>query len=98
MRRLYSVSICREGVLGGSLRIEDHGLRYRTNKLTVSPMLRDLFLAFADIRDIRARWWLILPLVTVEMRDGEVYSFILFGHKAFFRALSELGHAFPDQP
>ena len=98
MRRLYSVSICREGILGGSLRIEDRGLRYRTNKLTVSPMLRDLFLAFSDIRDIRPRWWLILPLVTVEMQDGERYSFILFGQRAFFRALSELGHTYPDQP
>lgn len=98
MRRLYSVSICREGVLGGSLRIEDHGLRYRTNKLTVSPMLRDLFLAFSDIREIRPRWWLIFPLITVEMRDGERYSFILFGQRAFFRALSELGQPSPNFP
>ena len=94
MRRLYSVSICREGILGGSLRIEDNGLRYRTNKLTVSPMLKNLFMSFADIADIRPRWWLILPLIAVELKNGECYSFILFGQRAFFRALAELGHSY----
>ena len=83
MKRYFIASLCREGVLGGGVIADDEGYTYRTNKLTVSPALRNIRMAYGDILEITKGWLLCFPTVTLRMRDGSSYRLIVFRRKRF---------------
>ncbi len=83
MKRYFVASLCREGILGGGIVADDESFTYRTNKLTVSPALRNIRMPFRDIREITKGWLLCFPTVTVHMRDGSDYRLIVFRRKLF---------------
>ena len=86
--KVFVCSLCRGGLLGGALYLDENSLTYRTNKLTVDPMLRNLVMPLRNIRSIS---WerVIFPIVTVQLKRGGSYKFLLFNKSSFEKCFSE---------
>jgi hypothetical protein len=77
------VSLCREGVLGGGIVADDEGLVYQTGKTTVSPRLKRIEMKYDNIQSYSRSRVFCFPLVSITMKDGECYKFIVFSPSAF---------------
>ncbi len=89
MRKYFVASLCRQGILGGGITADDEGFTYRTNKMTVSPSLRHISMKYTQIRELSKGWSLCFPTVTVNMKDGNSYKFIIFRRKLFCSCLNQ---------
>ena len=83
MEKTYMASLCRNGLLGGGLFLDDERVTYRTGKLTVPPEIRNLALPFCRIKAVEKSKALFLPTVTIEMEDGREWKFLVFGRGGF---------------
>ena len=80
--KAFACSLCHNGILGGGLYLDSQALTYKTNKLTVDDKYRKLVLPMKEIQEISWKW-IIFPVATVHMQNGESYQFIIF-HKSRF--------------
>ena len=83
MKKTFICSlICKNGILGGGLYLDDTAITYKTNKLTVDGKYRNLVLPLSEIREL---FWerIIFPIATLQMASGEQYKFIIFNKKRF---------------
>lgn len=83
MKKAFRGSLCREGVLGGGIYVDDKCVMYRTQKITVSEKYKKLILEYKDMESISAKRVFIFPVVTIRMKDKEVYKFVIFSCKKF---------------
>lgn len=84
----FVCSLCRGGILGGGLYLDSSSLIYRTNKLTVDKKYRNLVLPMSEIKEITWKW-IVFPVATVLMKNGESYKFIIFNKKRFKKCFGE---------
>lgn len=91
MKSVFVVSLCREGILGGAIYMDDDNMVYRTNKLTVSDKYRNLEMHFEDVAGIACGRLLLLPTVTIKLKNKECYRFIVFSKKRFMDTLHTKG-------
>ena len=84
-------SLCHNGVLGGALYFDSQSLSYKTNKLTVDKKYRDLVMPLQEIKEISWKW-MIFPIATVGMKNGELYKFIIFNKPRFEKWFQEYSH------
>ena len=89
MKQYYMASLCRNGILGGSIIADEDGITYKTGKVTVSSRLRNLEMKYRNIQDFSHKWVLCFPVFTISMNDGENYRFIIFSPKRFNALLTE---------
>ena len=87
MKKYFIASLCKEGILGGGITADDEGFTYTTNKLTVSPALRKISMKYSEIRELSKGWLLCFPTVTVNLKDGSSYQFIMFRRTLFCSCL-----------
>ncbi|MBQ6755863.1 MAG: hypothetical protein IJP43_02790 [Oscillospiraceae bacterium] len=85
MNKVFIASLVRNGVLGGSLTVDDSAVTYRTGKLTVPEKLRNLRIPFGDI----ASYETSVAKTILYLKNGESYTFIVFGNGKFAALLSE---------
>ena len=78
----FACSLCHNGILGGGLYLDRQSLTYKTNKLTVDKKYRNLVLPMQEIKGISFKW-IIFPVATVDMKNGESYKFIIFNKPRF---------------
>ena len=84
MKKAFMCSLCRGGILGGALYIEDGAITYKTTKLTVNKEYRNLVLPIKEINNVI--WKRILfPIATFRMASCEEYTFIIFNKKSFIK-------------
>ena len=83
MKKSFACSIiCQGGIVGGSLSIDEKSITYKTNKLTVDRKYRNLVLPIHNISELS--WnWILFPVATLYMTNGEQYKFIIFNKKRF---------------
>ena len=84
-------SLCHNGVLGGALYFDSQSLSYKTNKLTVDKKYRDLVMPLQEIKEISWKW-MIFPIATVDLKNGELYKFIIFNESRFEKWFQEYSH------
>ena len=89
MKNVYLCSLCRGGLLGGALYLDDHALTYRTGKLTVSQAYHNLVLPLAEIQAVTWKWRLF-PMASFSMKDGTAHRFLIFRKRSFCKALREV--------
>ena len=77
-KNLFIVSFCYHGLLGGDIIADDNAITYKTGKLTIPARLRNLEMKYTDIAGITEDRALFLPAVTIHMRSGESYKFVVF--------------------
>ena len=87
MEKTYVASLCKNGLLGGGLFLDDERVTYRTGKLQVPAEIRNLQLPFCRIRNVEKSKALFLPTVTIEMQDGRAWKFLVFGRNGFLTRL-----------
>ena len=87
----FVCSLCRNGILGGALYLDSQSLIYKTNKLTVDPKYRNLVLPMQEITELSWKW-VIFPVATVLMKNGEKYKFIIFNKPRFEKWFREYSH------
>ena len=90
MKKTFICSlICKGGIIGGALYLDDTAITYKTNKLTVDRKYRNLVLPLDEIREISWKW-IIFPIATLHMSSGEEYKLIIFNKKRFNKYYSEV--------
>ena len=90
MKKTFICSIiCRNGILGGGLYIDDTAIIYKTNKLTVDRKYRNLVLPRNEIRELSWKW-IIFPVATFRMTCGAEYKFIIFNKSRFNKCYNEI--------
>lgn len=88
MKNVYLCSLCRGGVLGGVLYLDDQALRFRTGKITVSKECRNLLLPLKEIHGVR--WtWRLFPMACFSMNNGETHRFLIFRKHSFQKAFHQ---------
>ena len=80
--KAFACSLCHNGILGGGLYLDSQALTYKTNKLTVDKKYRNLVLPMKEIQEISWKW-IVFPVATVHMQNGESYQFIIFNKSRF---------------
>lgn len=88
MKKTFVCSLCHKGVLGGGLFVDNESVTYKTGKVTVEPMYRNLCLNRKEIKTITWKW-VIFPVATFEMENGSLYSFIIYNKWGFIKAMDE---------
>lgn len=82
MKKIFICSLCRDGILGGALYLDESSITYKTNKLTVDKAYKNLILPLEKIENLT--WKRILfPIATFRMKNGEEYKFIIFNKNRF---------------
>lgn len=94
MKKVFAVSLCLNGILGGGIFADNEKIVYRTGKVTVAPRFRNLEMPLADIVSVECGRLLLLPTVELKMKNGEKFKFIVYARKAFLNTLAELGVKF----
>lgn len=84
-------SLCHNGILGGALYLDSQSLSYKTNKLTVDKKYRNLVMPLQEIKEISWKW-MIFPIATIDMKNGESYKFIIFNKSRFEKWFQEYSH------
>lgn len=87
MKKYFIASLIRNGILGGGLIIDDEYLSFKTGKLTVPDEIRNLKIPFENISSVSSGLYLFLPMVTVLLKDGTHYRFIVTDRKNFIKRL-----------
>ena len=91
MKNYYPASLCKNGILGGGITVEDNSFTYHTGKITVPQKYRNLRIPFCDILALSTGRTLLFPWVSVSLSSGEDYKFIIFGRKSFLSSLRARG-------
>ena len=91
MGKYFVGSLCKNGLIGGGITAEEDAITYHTGKVTVPKEIRRLVMKYEDIEGLTLDRLLILPTVTVRMRGGGEYQFVVFGRNRFVSTLVEMG-------
>ena len=89
MKKYFIVSLCRNGLLGGGIVVDENKITYKTGKLTIPDKLRNLEMSYADMDGFTVGRLLFLPTVTINMKDSENYKFVVFTRKKFIEVLKQ---------
>ena len=90
MNKYFIVSLCKNGIIGGAIVADDEAITYKTNKLIVPVEIRNLKMRYRDIKSTEAGWLFVFPTVSVEMKNGAVYKFVIFGRKGFINFINQM--------
>ena len=88
MKKTFMCSLCHNGILGGGLYLDPHSITYRTQKLTVDRKFRNLVLPLSEIQVLTWKW-ILFPVATFQMKNGETYTFLIFNKSRFERYYEE---------
>ena len=89
IKSTFSVSLCKTGLIGGWITIGEVSMVYKTGKLTIPERYRNLVMAYKDVLSVDEDNMLFLPMVTVKMKNEEVYKFLVFNRKKFLETLKD---------
>lgn len=82
MKKSFTCSLCYNGILGGTLYLDENSVIYKTNKLTVDKAYRNLVLPLNEISELSWKW-IVFPVATFRMKNGVEYKFIIFNKRRF---------------
>ena len=87
MKNTFSVSLCKNGLLGGWITIGEVSMVYKTGKVTIPQKYRNLVMEYNEIFSLTEGKMFFLPTVTVKMKNEEEYKFIVYNRKHFLEIL-----------
>ena len=89
MQKAFACSLCHNGILGGTLYLEENAIIYKTNKITVDKAYRNIVLPYDAIAQITWKY-IILPIATFHMKNGKKYNIIIFNKSRFEKCYQEI--------
>lgn len=87
MKNVFTVSLCKNGLIGGYIVMEEEAMIYRTGKLTIPQKYRNLVMKYRDIKSLTKGKMLFLTTISVQMKNMEEYKFLVFNEKRFLEVL-----------
>ena len=82
MKKSFMCSLCHNGILGGALYLDETSVTYKTNKLTVDKVYKNLVLPLDEI--IGLAWKrVVFPIAIFRMKNGTEHKFIIFNKRRF---------------
>jgi len=88
MQNIFTVSLCKNGILGGYIVVGEVSMIYKTGKVTIPEKYRNLVMEYKDIFSVTEGKMLFLPTISFKMKNDEEYKFIVFARKRFLEALN----------
>ena len=83
MKKSFMCSlICHNGIVGGSLNLDENSLTYKTNKLTIDRAYRNLVLPLNQIAELTWKW-VVFPVAIFRMKNGAKYKVMIFNKRRF---------------
>ncbi len=82
MKKAFMCSLFHNGILGGILYLDEKSVTYRTNKLTVDKVYRNLILPIDEIAELTWKW-VVFSIATFQMKNGEKYRILIFNKHRF---------------
>lgn len=83
MKKSFMCSlICHNGIIGGVLNLDENSVTYKTNKLTVDRVYRNLVLPLGEIAELTWKW-VVFPVATFHMKNGAKYKVMIFNKRRF---------------
>lgn len=89
MRKIFIVSLCYKGLIGGKLELNENEIIYSTNKLTIDKKYRKIKISLKDIKYIKKEKLFILPIFCIVTKEDEVYKFLIFNVKKFMLSVEK---------
>ena len=90
MKKSFMCSlICHNGIVGGALYLDENSLTYKTNKLTVDRVYRNLVLPLNQIAELTWKW-IVFPVATFHMTSGEKYKVMIFNKRRVQKYYAEV--------
>ena len=89
MKKTFICSLCRNGIIGGALYLDESTLTFRTNKLTVDRAYRNLVMPIGEIESVSYKQ-ILFWIATLRMKNGAEYSFLIFNKNRFHNCLAEI--------
>lgn len=93
MKKYFMVSLCKNGILGGGIVADSDKITYKTGKITVPDKYKNIEMKYEEIVSLTEGWLFIFPTVSLKMKDGEEYKFIVFARKRFVSVIRNMGIA-----
>ena len=88
MKKKFMCSLCRSGIVGGTLILEKKSISYKTSKLTVEKAYKNLVLPVDEI--VKLKWnRVVFPIATFFMNNGEKYKILIFNKLRFNKWLQK---------
>ena len=69
--------------------VDEDSVTYKTGKITVDSRFRNLILRRDDISSLSWKW-IVFPVATFEMKDGERFSFMIFNKWRFAKVFARI--------
>lgn len=92
MKKYFAVSLVKNGLIGGGIVAGSDAITYNTGKVAIPQEYRCLVMKYEDICEVTMGRLFILPTVTVKMRGGIEYTFVVFfNRKRFVDILKNMG-------
>lgn len=88
IKNTFSVSLCKNGLIGGWITIGEVYMVYKTGKVTIPEKYRNFVMAYSDIFSVIEGSLLFLPTVTVKMKNEEEHKFLVFNRRKFLDVLN----------
>ena len=85
MKKAFICSLCHNGLLGGTLYLDENSVVYKTNKLTVDKAYRNLVLQLDEISELTWKW----VIATFYMKNGQKYKILIFNKRRFEKWFQE---------
>ena len=92
MKKYFVVSLVKNGLIGGGISADSEAITYRTGKVTIPQEYRHLVMKYEDICEVEKGYLFILPTITVKLKSGKDYKFVVFfSRKHFINTLRDKG-------
>ena len=82
MKKSFTCSLFHNGIIGGSLILDENSVCYKTNKLTVDKAYKNFVLPLNEIANVTWKW-IVFPIATFIMKNGDKYKFLIFNKSSF---------------
>ena len=98
MKKYFIVSLVKNGILGGGMTADDAAVTYHTGKVTVPQEYRHIVMKYEDIEKVTEGSFLLLPTVTIKLRNGKEYCFaVFFGRKRLVDLIKSIDDGKADE-
>ena len=92
MKDAFIASLFHKGVLGGAICLQSDKVLYRTNKTHLQRNNPNLEIPYYRIKRVETGWAFCFPTVTLVMKGGPSYKFIIFNRRRFLTRFQTLKH------
>lgn len=91
MQKVFLASLCREGIRGGAVIINEKAVIYKTKNLTISDQYKNITMPLGEIEKVGKGYAFVFPAVTIELKSQQKYKFVIVNRRRFLQELQRLG-------